>query len=126
MHEPLAVLARRVETDPYFLGYALAQYAKTEELSDEDLARVLGCDIASLTRLRLCRRPRREPALFRQDVGRIASTFKIDDERLGEAVRRADALDALKTALAEHGFLMAARDRDGGDEPPSLDQSQEG
>ena len=109
MGEPLTVLARRVETDPYFLGYALAQYAKTENLKDDELARVLGCDVASLTRLRLCRSPRREPALFRQDVGRIASAFKINDERLGEAVRRADALDALKTAWADQGFLMAAR-----------------
>jgi hypothetical protein len=113
----LDALARRVVDDPFFLGEALAAYARSEGLDDAGLAAALGCSVEGLARLRLCRRP--DPARFGADVARIAERFGARADALAEAVRRADALAALRDAsagAAEAGLLMAARDRDEDDE----------
>jgi hypothetical protein len=125
MSDPLAILARRAESDSFFLASALATYAESESLGERELAQVLGCNVASLPRLCLCRRPRREPAFFREDIGRIASVFEVNEERLAEVVRRADVLEALFRPASESGYLMAARDHDEvHDEQTSNDRSR--
>jgi hypothetical protein len=111
MVDRLAALAVRVEEDPDFLAMTLAVYARSEGFDDAALAARLGCDVRQLTKLRLCRRPRSEPERFQADVMRIASAYPIDRDVLLEALRRADALAALRDATHESGFLMAARDR---------------
>lgn len=113
MANRLDALARRVQDDPDFLASALADYARSEGLSDAELAARLGCDVRQLSKLRLCRRPRLEPDALQQDVTRIALAFSLDETVLLEAVRRADALSALRTSDAQAGLLMAARDRNG-------------
>lgn len=126
MSERLDNLARRVGRDPFFLAAALDAYARSERLDERGLARALGCAPATLTPLRLCRRPRPEPAAFRADVERIAGRFGVDAATLAQLVRRADALDGLRGGTAsgvgrdDAGLLLAARDRED-DEPPDGD-----
>ncbi len=105
-------LARRIEGDSLFLAAALAAYARSEGLDDHELAARLGCAVETLGPLRLCLRPR--PERFAADVDEIASRFGVDDERLAEAVRRADALARMPRRAPGRpveGLLMAARDR---------------
>lgn len=111
MSERIEALARRVADDPFFLASALAAYARAEELSDVELARRLGCLPTQLDAIRLCRRPRSAPAQFQQDVGRIAAAFQIDGGVIAEAVRLAEALQALEQMSESDAYLMAARDR---------------
>jgi hypothetical protein len=120
-------LARRVEADPFFLASALAEYARGQRLDECGLTDALGCSLETLTRLRLCRRPRPEPGLFQEDIDRIARRFRVRADLLAQAVRRADALATMRRATApEGGLLAAARDREEleqGNEPKSGEQS---
>jgi hypothetical protein len=105
--------ARVAASDPFFLGSALADYAASEHLDDAGLAAALGCQEELLTPLRLCRRPRPEPALFRADIAAIVGRFAVNADRLSEMVRRSDALIRLRGAATQgDGMLMAARDRE--------------
>src|SRR5262249_26150942 len=108
----LGELARRVQSDPFFLASALADYANSEGLDEQGLARRLGCPVETLTSLGLCRRPHPEPALFRQDIDRITLRFGVKVDVLAEIVRRSDALSVIRQgAKSERGLLMAAQDR---------------
>ena len=114
MGVPLASLAARASDDAFFLGAALAAYAASEGLDEAGLAAVLGCSARALTLLRLCRRPHPEPPAFGRDILRIAQRFGADPTALAMAVRRADALDALRQGSDRSaGTLIAARDRAG-------------
>ena len=126
MAERLDALARRVQTDPAFLAAALADYACSERLDEHGLAAALGCPPEQLSPLRLCRRPRAEPAgQLRRDVEQIAARFGVRADVLAEAVRRSDVLAALRReATGERGTLMAARDRED-DAAPADDPSGE-
>ncbi|HLH22129.1 MAG TPA: hypothetical protein VK066_06380 [Chloroflexota bacterium] len=114
MADRLEALARRVQSDPAFLAAALADYAHSEGLDERGLAAALGCLPGQLSRLRLCRRPRDEPTgQLRRDVEQIAARFGVRADVLAEAVRRSNALAALRRAgEPERGTLMAARDRE--------------
>ena len=113
MSDRLEHFARRVAGDEFFLASALAEYADSEGMDDAALAAALGCPASSLARLRLCRRPRPDPAGMREDVTRIGEHFGIDPLRLAEMVRRADALVAMRRDVAGGaGALIAARDRE--------------
>ena len=114
MTSRIDAFARRVEADPFFLAPALADYARSEHLDELGLAEALGCPVDTLSRLRLCRRPRPDPISFRADIDKIASRFTVHADVLAEAVRRSDALSRLRQTTTEgHGLLMAARDRTG-------------
>jgi hypothetical protein len=118
MTTPLERLARRVESDPFFLAAPLARFAESERLDDEALAVRLGCDQDTLTRLRLCRNPEPEPPQFAADVERIAARFGLDADRLAEAVRRGQTVLRFRAAgTGGTGSLLAARD--GAEENPS-------
>ena len=118
MTSALPALARRVRHDPFFLASALAIYAESEAMDDQQLAAQLGCTGDTLVPLRLCRRPRPEPPLFRQDVEVIAERFGLHADVLAAAVRRADVITALRReAEGSQGALIAARDRRD-DQPP--------
>lgn len=121
MSDPLADLAAKAAGDPFFLGFALAEYARTDGLTDDQLAAHLGCPAGNLTMLRLCRAPRPDPDGFRADVERIAERFGADAGRLATVVRQVEGVVRLRaagTVTAEAGFFLAARDGDPpGDEP---------
>src|SRR6185437_3065122 len=105
--------ARNAASDPFFLGSALADYAASEHLDDAGLAASLGCREELLTPLRLCRRPRTEPSLFRADIEAIVGRFAVNAVTLADALRRSDALRRLRgTAAHGDGMLMVARDRE--------------
>ena len=121
MSERLDYLARRVGADRFFLASALAEYARGMELDDAALCDLLGCTAATLTSLRLCRRPGGEAAEFRDDVARLADRFGLDRTTLAQIVRWADAMAGLRAASArdDRGTLLAARNRtDDGAESP--------
>ena len=118
MTEALDHLARRAADRPAYLASALADFSRSEGLGDEALARELGCEVATLTPLRLCLRPRADAAWFRRDVEEISNRFGVAPQILARVVRRADALARLRRPAAnDQGFLMAARDREDGDQP---------
>jgi len=113
MHDRIAALARRAQADPFFLAWALKEYASDEGLDEPGLATLLGCPVETLGPLGLCRRPRPAPSRFHQDVDQIAARFGVKAAVLAEIVRRADALAAMRRHIeSERGLLMAARDRE--------------
>ena len=116
MSDPLADLAAKAAGDPFFLGFALAEYAKAEGLTaDDQLAEHLGCPAGNLTMLRLCRSPRPDPDGFRADVERVAERFGADAGKLAAVVRQVEGVIRLRQAgavTAEAGFFLAARDGD--------------
>jgi len=117
MSRPLERLARRVEGDPFFLATPLACFARGERLDDVALSARLGCEVSTLTRLRLCRAPDPRPPGFWQDTQAIAARFGLDADVLAEVVRYGQGLMRMRPAAetpAEEapGFLMAARDED--------------
>jgi hypothetical protein len=115
MSEALDHLAGRVTADPTFLAHPLAAYARSEGLDDSALAGRLGLNVADLSRLRLCRAPRPEPADFRADLTAVATRFGIEPTTLMAVVRHGQGVTTLQEApppAATPGFMLAARDRD--------------
>lgn len=127
MSERLDYLARRVGEEHFFLASAFTAYARGNGLDDAGLAQLLGCDVATLIRLRLCRRPAGVSGAFREDVARIADRFGIDGGILAQIIRWADAVEGLRVvAEADAGrlgrrALLAARDREARDAKPPDD-----
>src|SRR5262249_22517113 len=114
MNPYLGHLAQRVSDAPDFLACALAEYARSEKLADPDLAARLGCPVATLTHLRLCRMPRVPAPLFAQDIDLIAQRFAVDADVLAEMTRRGQSLWHMRQATSgadrEGNFFLAARD----------------
>jgi hypothetical protein len=110
MADPLSSLARRAEERPTFLAALLGAYARSEDLDDAELADRLGCPAEQLSRLKLCRAPRTEPAEMRQDVARLAELFGVDEAVLRRAVLRGRVV--LRLRQGSDGMLLAARDRE--------------
>lgn len=105
--ERLAQLAQR---RPNLLAGALMLYKEQEGLDDEQLAALLGCEPAALSRLALCERPRPAPH-FREDVERIATYIHADLMQLAMLIRAAESREALSKRLGETSpALLAARD----------------
>jgi hypothetical protein len=109
---PFEQLAKRASTDPFFLGFRLAEFATVEELDDAALAAQLGCASATLAHLRLCRAPRTDnPAAFREDVMCIATKFGLDARKLADVAKPALASVKRDSASADApGVFLAARD----------------
>ncbi len=116
MTTPLERLARRTTTDPFFLGFRLAGYARLHQLDDAALAARLGGEVELLAAIRLCRAPRTEPAEFRDDVRCVAEKFGLNPKALAEAAKPGLATTRCDEAAAEEhstpGVFLAARDRD--------------
>jgi hypothetical protein len=105
----LARAATRAEREPFFLASALAAYRALSGLDDAALAAELGCAESALARLALCRRPRGDSPMFREDVTRIAAATGADAARLARLLRAADAAETLRAAPS--AGLLAAQDR---------------
>lgn len=105
----LAVLARE---RPNLLAGPLHLYKEQEGLNDQQLAALLGCELAALPRLALCERPRSAPH-FREDVERIAGYIHADMLQLAMVIRAAETREALSSRPeASRPTLLAARDND--------------
>lgn len=116
MSDSVARLAARAGVDPFFLAFALAEYAEAEGLDEAALAAALGTTPAVLPHVRLCRAPRADADGFREDVTRIAGKFGLNADTLAAVARHGHVVAAMRAAAdpAAVGFLLAARDR-----PPS-------
>lgn len=121
MTDRLDAFARRMSGDSFFLASAMQAYARSEALDAVGLARVLGCEPATLGPLGLCRRPPTDPPGFGEEVKRIADHFKLNEMALAEVVRRAEVLAALRRS-DDVEALAAARDRLPG---PAVDEVDE-
>jgi hypothetical protein len=112
MSETLRALARKVESDRFFLASLLAAYAEAEGLDDAGLAAALGCAVADLPLLRLCRSPRVGDDAFWDEVRALAERFGVDPHVLADAVKRGGlVLLAREAPAGPASLLMAARDR---------------
>lgn len=108
-------LADTAAVDPYFLSFAVAEFAAA---IDADLAAVaarLGTTPAVLAHVRLCPGPRADADGFRDDVDRIAAKFSLDRDALASIARHGQVVAALRSApdpdTAAAGLVVAARDR---------------
>jgi hypothetical protein len=94
----LTTLAERVEDDPFFLGCPLRLYAKSEGLSEAQLAAALECSPDALVLLRLCRAPTAEQGRFQKGIEEISVRFGIKPDVLTEVVRRGQAIASCGSA----------------------------
>jgi hypothetical protein len=117
----LARAAERASEQRGFLGWDLARIRLFMAFDRHELARQLALDDAGLTRLELCRSPRRDRG-FRSDVEVIADYVSSDARRLAGMVRLADALAVLRTAPASHADAVLAAARDVAGEHALVDQ----
>jgi hypothetical protein len=104
--------ARRAVTNPAFLGWQLAAFARARRFDDAALAAYLECAPAALANVRTCGPIR--AAHRRADVAEVAAAFGLNPARLAEAtkevpaeVRAADAEPDPAPGVA----FLAARDR---------------
>src|SRR5436305_8883418 len=118
---PQKRLVDRIRKDPFFFGWALAEYEVANHLDDRGLAEWLECSIDALDRLALCRRPDDEAVRFRQDVRQSADLVGCNADRLVYILREIASVAALRrgaNAENENDLLMAARDRKNPGETP--------
>ena len=108
-HSVLGRAAARAEQAPFFLAAALAAYRADTGLDNAALAAELGCAESALPRLALCRQPRGENPMFREDVNRIAAFAGVNATRLAGLLRSVEAASALRAAPPAP--LLAAQDR---------------
>jgi hypothetical protein len=116
-------LARRLESDPFFLACPLKVYERSEGLNEDTFAARLSGSKEALLSLRLCRAPAGEDESFLDDIERIARRFSVDADALAEAVRRGQALFHMTSAPTSAGTLLAARD---GEREPGSDEGKGG
>jgi hypothetical protein len=109
-------LAQLAQGRQNLLAGPLKLYKEQEGLDDEQLAALLRCEPAALSRLALCERPRPAPR-FREDVERIATYIHADLMQLAMLIRAAESREALSKKPGETSpALLAARDYEGFEE----------
>lgn len=109
----LARLARQARERQTLLASLLFAYQEQEGLDEPGLADFLGCNVASLPRLALCRRPRAQTSSFREDIERVAQYAGANPLQLVKLIRAVEARAALQHAAeAPSPLLLAARDHD--------------
>lgn len=111
--------AARASERPYFLAHDLKTYRTLQQWGDAELAACLGCPLATLPKLALCRRPDTQSHRFQEDVKAIAAFAGLDPVPLVRILREVDAFAALRVPETlpdmdrASGYLMAARDKGG-------------
>jgi hypothetical protein len=105
-------MAKRLETDPFFLACPLKLYSTSEGLTEQQLADRLKCPTTALVQVRLCRAPASEGETFHEDVERIATRFSVDADVLAEAIRRGQAISQMTECGEASPTLLAARDNE--------------
>jgi hypothetical protein len=108
--ELLERAAVRLAANHRFVASLLAAWSG----GNVDLKRValtLNCDVAAVTRLALCFRPRSTSEDFGKDIAEIATRTGVAEAHLMTFLREAESLAAFRRgAAAEEGVLAAARD----------------
>jgi hypothetical protein len=108
----IARAAQRLQDIPGYVAYDLRRFT---ELTGADPTQQLGMSEAVLSRLSLCRTPRRDHH-FASDMQRIADDCGISPAVLANAVRRMDVLTGWVGAAA-NGPRLAVPDEDGSQHP---------
>ncbi|MBN9523151.1 hypothetical protein J0H58_32325 [bacterium] len=115
MNESVVRLTKRAAVDPYFLAFALAEYAAAGNLDDAALAAALGTTPDVLAHIRLCPAPRADAEGFGADVERVATKFGLNRDVLTAAARQGQVIAEMRAAAERNpeaaGKLLAARDR---------------
>ncbi len=121
-NKPSNAVARAVQravSHEFFLAGVLREYQQSNQLDDNALAELLGCQLNDLLRLALCRRPATGRNAFLQDIEHLAQRFHLHGNQLAIVIRQVDSLRALRQQLTSTrnaqqmpGILRAARDRD--------------
>ena len=102
-------LSQLASIDPFYLGWYLASYAEMMSVDIVDVADELGCLPEMINVMSLCRAPRAEPPHFREDIEAVANRFQVRADRLANLVRQVQV-------ASDQGILLAARDREPGDD----------
>lgn len=113
LQQTLAPLVVKTQEDPFFLGWAITQYAHLYNMKKNAIAAWLHCDVNSLDKLFLCRLPDGTSQRVRTQIQQICDYIGCDSDRLIAIIREVFAVHQLKEASLydNEGFLMAARDR---------------
>ena len=93
----------------------LEAYTRGEGLDDPALAGA-GLPGGGLAHAAALPAPRVDGPGFREDIDAICERFGINPDRLCVVVKRGRVIARMQAAGAEGGFLMAARDRQEGEE----------
>lgn len=111
----LQYAAKKAVHSRFFLAESLNEFRVGRGMTEDELARFLGCNPMHLSKLALCRRPDPNSSKFRDDIEQIATAFSILPIRLVQVIREVDTLKALSEAKtskekAPEGLLAVARD----------------
>jgi len=114
----LQYAAKRAVQSRFFLAESLKEFRINRGMTEDDLAKFLGCSPMLLPKLALCRRPDSDSSKFRVDIERIATAFNMQPIRLVQVIREVDSLEALTEVKpiieeAPEGLLAVARDVEG-------------
>jgi hypothetical protein len=110
----LASLVKKAIKDPFFVGWALDCYSKSNGSTISAEVERIGCDPAKEYALCLCRLPSSNDPDFGFHIQKIAIEFCCDEQSLLQLVRQAQVMKAFSgiTHETDSGYMMAARDRD--------------
>ena len=116
----LALAAQKAAERENYLAFRV--YKKTKGVGDEEIARLLDCEIEAYFRLALCRLPNLEKGSFGDRVRHIAKFANASPTALAKIIKHAESVQAFnRTVSSEHrNLLLAARKRD---ENPSTDET---
>jgi len=120
--EWLELAARRSKSETWMLGHAFEKYRQLEGMSEEGLAKELGCSVETLNWMALCRRP--EGERFKEQAIAIAQRHEVDAFLLVQVLGRLKIVESFRESSVDGsaqqgGMLMAAQDRERDDESES-------
>jgi hypothetical protein len=99
--EILKQFARRLQSDPAFMAYALARYQKKKNLDESQLARRLGAPAEMIVRLAMCKSPDTSSQDFADHLRQLSDYTLIKESALKEVLHFG------KDSSGDNGFLIS-------------------
>jgi len=125
--------ARRFSEDPFHLGFYLSHYCAERNVTQAELALILGCDENAMTSLGVCRAPG-VPGFehrFEEDVELLSTEFQISKSQLADIINNArffvSSQEGAKITFSiRKSYAIAAQDREeAGDGTISLSRPED-
>lgn len=118
----LALAVQKAAERENYLASRFSVYKKTKDIGDEEIARLLDCEIEAYFRLALCRLPYLEKGSFGDRVRHIAKFANASPVALAKIIKHAESVQAFNRPVSSEyrNLLLAARKRD---ESPSTDET---
>lgn len=118
----LFLAAQKAAEREEYLASRFRVYKETKGVGDEEIARLLDCEIEAYFRLALCRLPNLEKGSFGDRARHIAKFANASPAALAKIIKHAESIQAFNRPVSpEHrNLLLAARKRD---ESPSTDET---